>query len=124
MTAYFSWDQRWGPGHVKNYPMAAARLINAGQDMREALRIILSTTTDRAAREEAARVLAVADEAARVKYSSGDAMKLPPEPPSVCTHCDDLGWEWEHGKGGESWKVPCRRWCGAAKGFVQGRHTE
>lgn len=66
-AVYFDWSQRWGPENVKTYPKAAARLVNAAQDMREALHIILSTTTDRAAREEAARALAIADAAARVR---------------------------------------------------------
>jgi hypothetical protein len=66
-AVYHDWSQRWGPGNVKTYPNAAARLVNAAQDMREALLLILSTTTDRGAREEAARAIAIADAAARVR---------------------------------------------------------
>lgn len=64
---YYSWSQRWGPDNVKTYPKAAARLVNAAQDMREALHMILRTTTDRGAREEAARAIAIADAAARIR---------------------------------------------------------
>ena len=67
VPVYFDWSQRWAPDDVMTYPDAAARLVNAAQDMREALHLILSTTTDKGAREEAARVLAVADAAARVR---------------------------------------------------------
>lgn len=66
MSTYHDWNQRWTPEQCRNYPNAAARLLNAGQDMREALHLILSTSTDKGAREEAARSLAQADAAARI----------------------------------------------------------
>jgi hypothetical protein len=70
MTLYMDWTQRWTPEHCLGYPSAAARLLNAGQDMREALHLILSTTTDGAAREEAARALALADAAANISANA------------------------------------------------------
>jgi hypothetical protein len=41
--------------------------------------------------------------------------------PSDCQVCDDLGWEWEHGLGGESWKVACSSgWCKASAKWAEG----
>jgi hypothetical protein len=42
--------------------------------------------------------------------------------PSECQTCDDTGWEWEHGLGGESWKVPCPRYCKAAEKWLAEEH--
>jgi hypothetical protein len=41
---------------------------------------------------------------------------------SECETCDDLGWVWEHGLGGESWKVPCPRHCQAADKWLADEH--
>jgi hypothetical protein len=43
-------------------------------------------------------------------------------PRSECEQCDDLGWEWHHGLGGESWKVPCPRHCAAAEKWLADEH--